>query len=139
MSAKTRLPIRLRRFMRREDGAATIEALLWIPMFFFLIVAILDVSYVYFNRAQALRIVQDVNRAFSIGRYADEDEATAAILAAIQTISPNAEAATVYNNATGLITTYVNMPASDLMPVGTVPGLGNAFTIGLSAQHYMES
>ena len=138
MSARSRFHTRSRRFLRREDGTATVEFLLWVPIIFTLLVMILDVSYVYFQRATALRMIQDVNRAFSIGRLEDEAEATAAILAAIHTISPNGEAATVYDTATGIITTYVNMPASDLMPVGTLPGLGNNFTIGLSAQHYAE-
>ena len=132
----------LSRFLRREEGSSTIEAILWIPLIFTLLIMILDVSFVYFERSQALRLIQDINRAYSVGRFDDEAEATAALRAAIQRISPNAVPAenfTTYDSTTGLITSVVNMPASDLMPVGTVPGLGSNFTIGLSAQHYMES
>ena len=129
----------LRRFRKREDGIASIEAILWIPIFFWLLMLILDVSYVYFERSQALRMIQDVNRGYSVGRYKNETEATAAILAAIQTLAPTAQAQTSYDSTTGLITTKVNMRADELMPIGAVRGLGSNFTIGLSAQHYMES
>ena len=129
----------LRRFLKREDGTATVEAILWLPLIFWLILLILNVSFIFFERSQALRMIQDVNRAFSVGRYSDEDAATAAVLAAIQTISPNARAKTSYDTSTGLITTSVNMPAYDLMPAGALIGLSDTFTIGLRAQHYMES
>ena len=47
----------LSRFRRDEEGSATIEAVLWIPMFMFLTVLIADTSFIFFGRAQAMRLI----------------------------------------------------------------------------------
>ena len=58
----------LRRLLRAEEGSATVEVVLWIPFFLFLIALIADASLLFNRQAQMLRDVQNANRAYSVGR-----------------------------------------------------------------------
>lgn len=64
-----RLKALLKRFRRDERGSATIEAVLWLPMFVIFFVMIADVSLVFFRQTEVMRVVQDGNRALSVGRF----------------------------------------------------------------------
>lgn len=128
---------RSRRFMRREDGGTTIEAVLWVPVFVLILSLITDASFVFYGRAQALRIVQDGNRAFSVGRIVSTSETEDFIEERLADIAPNATATTTVD--AGIITSVVVIPAADLMAIGTVPGLGDNFNISVLSQHFLES
>ena len=65
-----------RRFGRKDDGSATIEALFWIPMFLAVFALIVDVSFIYHNEARVQRIVQDTNRSISVNRFVDPTTGT---------------------------------------------------------------
>jgi len=54
---------RVKQLRKDEDGFATLEALIWIPIFVFFLVFILDTTFIFFGKAQALRFIQDGNRA----------------------------------------------------------------------------
>ncbi len=125
----------LRRFRSDENGAATIEAVLWIPVFFFLLVLIVDASLMFHGQARALRIVQDNNRAVAVGRIATTTDAEAIIRSRLAQISPNASVST--SNNSGIIGTVVGMPATDLSSLGIVTKMGD-FTIWASAEQFLE-
>ncbi|SFS04120.1 TadE/TadG family type IV pilus assembly protein [Yoonia litorea] len=127
------------RFARDERGSATIESLLWFPLFVYLLVLITDVSFIFYGKAQALRIIQDGNRAYSI-RYpgvTSEAQAEAIIRANLLPYDPDPEVDTTYFPATGLIETTVRLNAEELMAIGTVPFFGD-FEFELVAQHFQE-
>ena len=46
-------------FRRETDGNATIEAVLWLPLFVVFLVMIADVSFVFHRQSQIMNIVQD--------------------------------------------------------------------------------
>lgn len=105
----------MRRF-RREDGAVTVEAVLWVPFFFVLLTLVADAALIFYGQAQALQVAQDANRGFSTGAFTSADEATDFIEASLERISPNASAQTVFND--GIVTTVISLPAADLDAVG---------------------
>ena len=118
-----------------ERGSATIEAVIWMPAFFAIFALIADSSIIFGSESQVLRIVQDANRAFSIGRLTTVQEVQTQIKGAIDKISPNAVVSTSVANA--LISTSVVLPLSDI----TATGLVTAFLSGkvtVSAEHLME-
>ncbi|MBC7141878.1 MAG: pilus assembly protein, partial [Rhodobacteraceae bacterium] len=59
---------RFSRFSRCDDGAATVEAVLWLPLYVMLIALLADVSMMFHGQSRLLRIAQDANRNMSIGR-----------------------------------------------------------------------
>lgn len=124
------------RFIRSTEGSSTIEAAIWMPILAFLLVLITDVSFIFYGRAEAMRIVQDGNRAFSIGRLTTEDETEAYIRAALSDLAPGATVTTLLAN--GVISTTVTLPVDDLMAIGTVPGM-SGFNVAVASQHLLEA
>lgn len=125
----------LSRFRDDEDGSATVESLFWLPLFMFVLVLITDVSFIFFGKAQALRVIQDGNRALSVGRFNDTDSTKDFIEKALQGFSTNAVVVTTVDD--GVVTSTATMPTTDLMAVGTIPGINNIKVV-VTAQHFLE-
>ena len=126
----------LRRFRKEESGGMTVEVVLWMPVFAALLCIVADASMIFGRKAEVLRIVQDANRAVSVGRFMDLNDAEAFITARINYISPNATVTTTVTE--GVVRTIVTMPASDLTsdaPVGVLDSL----TVSVSAEHLLEA
>ena len=125
----------LARFSRSERGSASIESLFWVPVFAFLLVLVADTSFIFYGKAQALRTIQDGNRALSTGRLDDEAAVQTYVSDTFATFSTNATVSTSIN--AGIISTTMTVPANDLVSVGSIPGLQN-LTIEITAQQFME-
>lgn len=133
-----------RRFGRRDEGSATIEALFWIPAFLAVFALMVDTSFIYHNEARIHRIVQDANRNFSITRFDTASEVEAAIrsrLAAINIKNASISASIDENTTTGqknaIITTVV-VPANQLQMVGLYGSLVNS-SVTVVGVHIAES
>lgn len=126
----------VRRFVQNEDGAATVEAVVWLPFFFALFGLLTDVSMVFYNQSRLLRIAQDANRNMSVGRLTDVQATEDFIKAASATVSPRVSAVT--SVTAGLITTTVTVPLSDLDLFG-VGGVFRNVNMTVRAEHLMES
>lgn len=122
-------------FGRDEDGSASIESLFWIPIFVFMLVLILDTSFIFFGKSQALRAVQDGNRALSVGAIADEDAAEEFIVAAMVDHAPGITVETLIED--GIIVSTATMPAKELMIVGSIPVFKDT-VISVTAKHFLE-
>lgn len=124
----------VRRF-RREDGAVTVEAVIWIPFFVFCLTLIADAALIFYGQARALKVAQDANRALSVGTFTTYDATETYIENALVGMSPNATATTGSND--GLITTVITLPASDLAAVGFFTAL-TSFDMQVVAQMVQE-
>jgi Flp pilus assembly protein TadG len=122
-------------FKNDERGTASIESLFWIPMFIYLLVLITDVSLIFYGKAQALRIIQDGNRALSVKIIDDAPAAQAYILGRLQDYSPDATATTSVTD--NIITTTASLKVRDLMSIGSLPGFNN-MDIFVTSQHFLE-
>ena len=71
-----RIQVNLRspRFLRREDGSAMVEAVLWLPIFLVIFGLMVDSALVFHGQSKVLRVVQDANRNMSIGRLDTDDD-----------------------------------------------------------------
>ena len=123
------------RFRDDEAGSGTIEALFWFPIFVLFFVMIADTSLLFYGKAQALRVMQDGNRALSVGRLSSTDETRDFISAQLASLSEHAEVTTEVDN--GLVISTVVMPSTDLMAVGSVPGFSR-INISVTSQHFLE-
>ncbi|RVV98647.1 pilus assembly protein [Mesobaculum littorinae] len=123
------------RFAAENDGSATVEGVLWLPIFFAFFVGIADASLIFFGRAQALQVTQDANRFYSIGRL-DADGAEAYIENALSALSARVQATTSLSG--GIITTQVIMPSSDLVAVGFITAL-TEIDVSVTMHHVMEN
>lgn len=123
-------------FPRKDDGAATIEFVLWLPVMAFLLGLVADTAMIFGGQAQVLRVVQNANRATSIGLIRSAEDTQRAILDGIVQIAPNASVTTSVNG--GLITSTVLIPVTDLTATGLVDAFTD-FNVAVFAQHLSES
>ncbi|MDG1377395.1 MAG: hypothetical protein P8P56_10330, partial [Yoonia sp.] len=100
------------------------------------IVLIVDASFVFHGRTQALRTLQDTNRSFSVGRLTSTVQVQDAVIAELAKFTTRA---TVTSSITsGIITTQVSFPAIDLMSVGAIDALSGV-TVSVISKQYVES
>ncbi len=126
-----------KKFLATEDGAATIEAVIWLPVFMMFIGLVVDTSLIFTRQAQALRIVQDANRTLSIGRVMEPEIAQQMIVDSLILFSPNVTVATSIDTL-GMITSTAIMPANDLSNFGLVPAFAG-LNVAVTAQHMLEN
>jgi Flp pilus assembly protein TadG len=123
-------------FATDEAGSSTVEAVMWLPLFFFITVFVLDASMMFNTQSRALRIVQDTNRALAVGQIATPEDAEQVLLARMADISPSAtvNAAIVDNIAE----TSVAMPLRDISMFHTFDAFTD-FEVTASSQQLIEN
>jgi len=126
---------RLRRLARRQDGAVTVEAVLWVPFFVILFIILTDVSIIFFNQSRIVRVLQDANRNMSIGRFDTVQQTQDFIVNTLNALSFSAEATT--SITAGLISSTVTVPVGDLDVFGLI-GSFAGISVTVSAQHLSE-
>ena len=122
-------------WLLREEGSASAEAVIWMPVFAIIIAIVGDTSLVFLRQAEAIRVVQNANRQLAIGLLVDEVATDKYIHNGLVNISPNAIVVTQIIN--GIITTKVQMPASDLTATGFFAAL-DGVTVDFSAEFLSE-
>ena len=127
--------MRRRRWWAREEGTASVEAVLWLPLFFLTLGIITDVTMIFHGYTQALRVMQDANRSLSVGRLETTAAAETFIEAALAPLSAAASATST--TVDGIVTTVVTLPAADLQILGVLSQF-NTLTLTLRAQHMVE-
>ncbi|WP_343079672.1 TadE/TadG family type IV pilus assembly protein [Ostreiculturibacter nitratireducens] len=125
----------LRRFRKDENGSATVEAILWLPLFFLILALAVDASMLFYAHNRVTKVMQDVNRSLSVNRIQSTTAAQSRILALLADY-PNATAATVVDT-NGIINSRVTVPAGDVLVLDFVPLL-RSVSINVQAQHYLE-
>jgi Flp pilus assembly protein TadG len=126
-----------RRFARNEDGSVTIEAVLWFPMFIWLMMIIADASLAFFAKAEAFRIIQDGNRAFSTKALKTPGEVEAWVLAQFKQFSDDAVAVTDTISGGAIVRTRMAIPVDDVVLFNTL-GVSWGWNINVRSQHYIE-
>ena len=125
-------------FRQQENGSATAEFVIWLPVVALVFALVADTAMIFGGQAQVLRVVQDANRAMSIGRVREVEDAQNMILAGIRSIAPRATVSTTYDPDTGLISSLVLIPVTDLTATGLVDSFAD-FNVAVYAQHLAES
>ena len=140
MSLKTtatqkRIALRPLRWMRGQDGSVSVEAALWLPIFMGLILVITNTSLVFYGQSQAMRVVQDANRAFSTGRLATEADVQAFIVERLAPLTAEPIVETVVHQ--GVIYTTAQLPVEDLAHIGTL-NMFSGYHVNVASQFFVE-
>ncbi len=125
----------LEKFRKDQEGSATVEAVLWLPFFVIIFVMIADVSFVFHRQSQALRVVQDANRAFSVGRLNSTIETEDFVLAGIAAYTTGASVSTTVTS--GIIRTTTLIPVDDMTAVNFFRFL-RGYNVEVTSEHYLE-
>jgi hypothetical protein len=121
----------------REDGAATIEALLWIPLMLIFFSLLADATMIFSGQARALRVLQDGNRRIAVGFLDTCAQVESYVEDRLEPLSPGADASCSIDSATNVVTTQVTMPASDLDIAGLLSSF-DSLQVTVSTQHLLE-
>jgi Flp pilus assembly protein TadG len=123
-------------FWRDEGGSFTVESVIWFPIFALLLAFIMNVSIVFFNESQILRVMQDGNRAFSLGRLKNAEEVESYITDNLAYLQANMNIDTTI--ASGFVNTNLKVLAGDLMPLNFMSSAFDGLEISVNAQHIIE-
>ena len=121
---------KLRKFFRSDDGSASVELVLVLPVFLAIVGLIVDTSVIFLRQAQVYQVVQDANRSLSVGRFTTTDQVETYVVAQI----PGQARSEVVS---GIVTTVVQVPAGQMQIMGTLAPFDN-FTVSVVASHVME-
>lgn len=127
----------IKRFRRNEEGSATIEAVLWLPLFVFFFVMLADAATIFTNQARILRIVQDGTRIYSVGGLADCAALNAWLDARVGQLAPGVQPVCDDFTTPGIIVTRVDVPAGDIDLSG-VTGMFGGLTVRVQTQMMVE-
>ena len=128
---------RVAAFFRSDEGAVTVEGVLWLPIYGFFFTLIADTSLMLNGQAQAQRAIQDLNRLASSGFYVTEQEVENRGKAVLAHLSANATVEATIDMTNGTISTVAVLPAGDLMAVGLITKF-SAIQVTVTAQHSIE-
>ena len=67
--------LRVSQFLRDEHGSATIEFVLWVPVFVILLVATTDATILYLHHTEMWNVSRDVARRVAVGDLSESDAA----------------------------------------------------------------
>lgn len=123
------------RFRAGEEGAATVEAVIWTPLLFGFLIMVADVSMIFNGQARMMRIVQDTNRGLSVGRIQTAEEAMEVIRQKMADVTENTSVTTTITD--GVIRTTLSVSASELDVVGWMAPLLSA-PVTVSSEHFVE-
>ena len=126
----------LKRFFRRTDGTATVETVLWFPLFIAVFGLMLDVAMIFHGQAKVLRITQEGNREYSIGRLTTPAAAEAYIEGALAQLNIQATARTT--EVAGVAHTIVTVPANQLQVLGYFTAF-SSLQLNITAEHMIEN
>lgn len=126
----------LARFLKRDDGTATVETVLWFPLFIAVFGLMLDMAMIFHGQAKVLRIVQDGNREYSIGRLTTPDAAETYIENTLALMDIQATATTT--EVAGVAHTLVRVPANQLQVLGYFSAF-SGLQLSITAEHMIEN
>ena len=123
------------RFVQSEKGSSSVEAAIWMPIYMGLILVIANTSLVFYGQSQAMRIVQDGNRALSVGRLTTEDETEAFIVERLSHLTDSPIVETILNE--GIVYTTVQIPVEDLAHIGNL-NMFSDYSVSVASQMFVE-
>jgi hypothetical protein len=135
-SAPGSSPGSLRSFLKDEEGSYTLESVIWFPIFVILLVFVMNIAIVFFSESQILRVVQDGNRALSIGRLETEQEVEEYIGQRLAYLEASLQIDTRIDN--GFVFTNIDIPATQLMPLNFMTKAFDGINVAVFAQQIIE-
>jgi Flp pilus assembly protein TadG len=135
-TALGRLTTRFRAFCKDQEGSSSLETIIWMPVFALVLAVVTNISLVFFQESQMLRVAHDANRAFSLGRMSGPGDAETYVKAKLAYLGTELQVASNYNN--GYITTRIQVPAVELMPLAFMRSSFSNMTITVSSSQIVE-
>jgi Flp pilus assembly protein TadG len=104
------------RFVRDERGTATIEMLIWTPLFLFLLFLTVDASILYWRHAEMWTAARDVARAVSSGSLdaSSQTDLNSFVASRLRTTNSTFTVSAAVNTTSGTVTVNLSRPNSSV-------------------------
>ncbi len=113
-------------FQRNEDGSATIEFVLWVPIIFSLVLLATDVSIAFMRQSQSWQVARDTARIVS--RHGMTENAAVTYAEENTKFGSTTPAVTVRSNGS-VVEVSISTPANAMTVFGTINfALGESIT-----------
>jgi Flp pilus assembly protein TadG len=130
----------IRRFRQCESGAATIEFVLWLPIVVMVLLLIVDASMLFMGRTQAIRVLQDTNRLYSVGQFTGtsaERLTKAESYALLRLKQMSSSATTKTTEVNRVVRTEATLQTDEIAQVGFLGAMIDV-TMTVAAEHRVE-
>lgn len=118
-----------------ETGSSTVEAALWMPIFMGLILLITNIALVFYGQSQAVRVLQDGNRAYSTGTLLTEQDVINYVTERLAQFTTDAVVQSVVHQ--GIIYTTAHLPIEDLAHIGSLRMFSD-YNVQVASQQFVE-
>lgn len=127
--------LNIRSFLHRDDGSASIEAVLWLPLFVYMLCLIVDASMVFHTHSRILGVIQDVNRSLALGRITDMSVAENTVKSRL--VNYGSSVSVTSKEVDGVYSTTVSIPFRNVQVLGVLPS-SIAPNLTVAAYQYRE-
>lgn len=124
-----------RRFLACEDGVVTAEAIIWLPVFAFLLWLVTETALIFGGEAQALRVVEDANRLYATGYFQTAGETETFIRNQLSKWQSTMSVSTAETN--GIIHTVVTIPVTTITDLNAIQQF-SGLTVTIDAEQMAE-
>lgn len=114
-----RLIRKAKAFRKDADGSATIEFVIWLPLYVFILAMIADFSMVFMNQAKMWDAARDGARQIAFYRMTAE-EAEQHVASTLQNTAPNIDVSASDGDE---VVVHVSTPIADASPIGLISHL----------------
>lgn len=126
-------------FLSDENGGPTVETTILFPLIIVIMGMFVDVSMIFHGQAKTLRVVQDVNREFAVGRIADAGATATEIKRQLDIMKIYPTKVTTRVTSTGVAISMVEVPPAHFTVLGYFNGLSKGrATMRIGAEHLRE-
>lgn len=129
----------IKHFLSDENGGPTVETVLWFPLLVVIFGLMLDVAMIFHGQAKTLRVVQDVNREFAVGRIADAGATATEIKKQLDALKVYPTSVTTRVTSQGVAVSRVEVPPAHFTVIGYFNALSkDRLKLAIGAEHLRE-
>ncbi len=123
------------RFFRSERGAVTVDAVIWIPVFVFILLFISEVSLAFAGETAITQVVEDANRLYASGYFQTAADTETFIRSQLPKLSSSMTVSITESNK--IIKTVITVPLLSITGLNAVQQL-SGITVTVSGEQLSE-
>lgn len=125
----------LYQFFLGDSGVATYEAVIWLPIFTFIIWLVTETAMAFGGEAHALRVIQDANRMYATGYFQTVSDTENFIKSQLPNWTSTMTVSTV--DSSGVVHTTVTVPVTTMTGFNVIPQFSE-IKVSISSEEMLE-
>ncbi|MDE3026768.1 MAG: hypothetical protein KGH84_00030 [Paracoccaceae bacterium] len=122
-------------FFRSERGAVTVDAVIWIPVFAFILLFVAEVSLAFTGETAITQVIEDADRLYARGYFQTAADTETFIRSRLPKLSPSMTVSITESNK--IIETVVTVPLLSITGLNAIQQL-SGITVTISGEQLSE-